>query len=186
MKFPKLLFHKNGEKYHFEKVLNKDKGMFLYQLDHPSLNVQVVLTPKKIEKEFQNRPHPQSSLKQGYFECAVASIAMLTHLSLEQVRRACKKFNWVEGQGLSRDQIKKVLNSLGYSSMVSSFCPHEPCIFSVESLNLPNAFHCLYFDGKQIIDPQYGNLKVYWYATDWSPEAIGGFDFITISRRNTF
>ena len=183
MKAPLKIKHKDGTLYELDKVLSSFGLLnFLYKSSDPSYPVSLILTPNKIEKEFVERPRPEGVvLLQGYYECAITSVAMLTGSSPDVVRDLFYKHGWKVEEGSTFNQIKKVLRDLGYSSMLHESFPNLPCIFTVKSLNVKGMFHSLYFDGKQIRDPQMGNKGMLWYGADWSPEAISGFDFITVS-----
>lgn len=180
MKCPLVLEQKNGNKLYFVKVLSDFKGFsFLYKFE--DANYFLVLNPKKIEKKYINRPRPKKEVvNQDPFGCVVASIAMLVQKSKAEVGEVFKQQGIEYENGVNTAAICSTLRLLGFSSEVSEERSQGPCLFSVESLNVRGMYHSLYFDGEEILDPQMGNEGCFWYASDWSPEAIGGFEFISV------
>lgn len=170
---PKILKDGDGKEYILVKERLYGTHRFCYAFkDNP--RCRMILNPRQIEKEFiRDKPEPQGVVTQAYYECAIASVAMATNRTPDEVRSAFLSVGWVKENGVSFFQMKKGLRALGFRSMFHKTFPQIPCLVSAPSINVPRMGHSLYFDGKVLKDPQTYNSEYLWYGPDWSPEAIG-------------
>ena len=186
IKAPKVLVTKEGKEYIFKGRLYPHEQIYIYR--QKVNGISICLSPSQIEKwdwfDPLKRPEPLSTItQQGFNECALASLSMLTGVSLDEMRAVFLSLGWEAEDGAYFNQYKKALHQLGFNSLLHDKFPNLPCVFTVKSLNVKTKRHSLYWDGSQVLDPQYNSPQYKWYGPDWGPEEIGGYDFITITKR---
>jgi hypothetical protein len=141
-------------------------------------------TCKVIEKGFHkfHREEPAVDIvRQGKYECAPAALAMLTGEKLFTVKRACAKFGWNnDSRGIKHEILLKAARFMGYDLITVPYedITHDigPALLGVPSLNYKGRAHGVYWDGKQILDPNHGFSGRYTYGTEYSPETIQATD----------
>ena len=176
---PKIIEDTSGERFILVPEGSTLKGAYCYAFEK-SPNLRIILRPKQIEKQFiRNKEVSPKVVTQGKYECAIASLSMLTKVSIDRVREVSLSKGWQVEEGVSLALTKKILRALGFRSMFHDRFPQQECLVHADSINVTHMGHCLYFDGKNILDPQTHNQNFLWYGPDWGPEEIGK-TFLTI------
>lgn len=174
LRVPQVLSNQNFET--FESInFRLTSGKFVYISSDSEERIS--LLPHEIEKTWLKlgRPEPKASvIRQGRFECAPASVAMLMGLSLFEVKRAFAKTGWNnDDRGISLDQITQGVRLLGGNLEISETkISEEPSILLLDSLNMAGMKHVVCWNGEEILDPNFGNPGRNWWGPEWSPETI--------------
>lgn len=180
-KCPQVLFDHNGNRWEFIQKHLSFTGEKLFQYRNES--VSRLLRIKDIEKNFtkEGRSPSKDPIQQEYYECALASLSMLTKISVDNIRKHLLTLGWHKSQGVNLALQKKLLRKLGFSSMIHDNLPNQECVVAVPSLNTNNKSHQIYWDGKEILDPQLGT-KYLSYGANWDLATIGAFAYITVEK----
>ena len=137
------------------------------------------LDAKMLEKNFskKNRPSPISKIiTQGRWECGPAALAMLLDESLREVKQACVHSGWNnDDHGINDNQIIQASALLGHivKSTLEYKDINQPCLLTVRSVNFDGMFHALCWNGFEILDPNFENIKRNSYGPDWEPKTVG-------------
>lgn len=172
---PKIIIDFIDRAWRFESQITPERGL-LYSLENSEISS--ALKPEIIEKIFsrKGRPEPQSSrlIRQGRWECGPASLAMLLNESLWDVKRAASHCGWNnDDRGISDDQIITAARLLGHEVIqINEANPETPQIVVLPSLNVKNVSHAVFWDGKEILDPNWGNASRKWWGCEWDPMMI--------------
>lgn len=136
----------------------------------------MVLRPSVIEQEFsrKGRTEPnQKIINQGRWECGPAALAMLLGESLWDVKRAMVHSGWNnDDAGCGDEQIILGAQKLGYELQATLEPDGNPCLLTVPSLNYRNKSHALCFNGKEMLDPNWGFKGRLWYGSEWGLDTV--------------
>jgi hypothetical protein len=186
IRVPKTITDRQGFVWIFQDVLDnpldQSDKKFLYKLKSSLGIIQSVFNIQKIERESnKNLRQPLSiPLKQGYYECAAASLSMLTERPVSDVRNVLITLGWTIETGVDFAMQKKALRKLGFLSIIHTCPPNQKCLVILPSLNVNDKSHVVFWDEKEILDPQFNSEKYLWYGPDWGLSEIGAYYFITI------
>jgi len=137
----------------------------------------MVISPANVETEFtrSGRPEPQSNIVvQGKWECAAASLSMLLDVKMYHVKQAMGKCGWRnDDTGANDKTMIEAARLLGRD--IISLKRNEiqrgigPCSVTVMSLNIKNMCHAITWNGKEILDPNWGRQGRKFYGCEWAP-----------------
>ncbi len=179
LRAPKVLFSHSGSKWVLADYDKDYKYSLCYKkFDEESVrNCAMVLSPFEVEQEFtrKHRNPPDAKITvQGRYECAAAALAMLLDEQLFFVKRAMGKLGWRNDDSGAGDDISiKAARLLGRDLI--SLDPKEipenigPCMVTVPSLNVPGMSHAVTWNGKEILDPNWGRPGRLYWGTEWAP-----------------
>ena len=131
-----------------------------------------------VEQQYtkKQRPEPLSQIiTQNRWDCGPASLAMLLDESFREVKQACVFSGWNnDDEGIYDHQIIQAAALLGHivKSTKNWDDLNQPCILTVNSLNFKGKYHAVCWNGFEILDPNYKNLKRFSYGPDWEPITI--------------
>jgi hypothetical protein len=134
--------------------------------------IPVFLLERDFTKEL--RPEPsQNIIKQGRWECAPASLAMLLDESLWDIKRALVHSGWNnDDYGCSTEQMIKASSLLGHEVYETKEAGNHPQVISLRSLNVKRSSHAIYWNGKEMLDPNWGFKGRLWWGCDWGPDVL--------------
>jgi hypothetical protein len=175
IRVPKTLIDHGGAKWNLKDFEPNEKASLTYKLEGEPAGL--LMAPHLVETNFtrKGRPEPESTIVvQGRYECAAASLAMLLGEKLFFVKRAMGKMNWRNDDSgahdevmigaarlLGRDLIK--LNAKEVNKGIG------PCSVTVPSINIKGMFHAVTWNGKEILDPNWGREGRKFWGTEWAP-----------------
>lgn len=111
-------------------------------------------------------------IQQRYeYDCVIASIAMWANLSYEDVMGVCVRLGYERDpdsrKGLSSVEGYSICRKLGIRPFViDEAYGGVKGILSLPSLNHPGGAHAVFYDGRDIHDPQTGKEGKQWYANN--------------------
>lgn len=140
----------------------------------------VSLAPYMVETMFTRvgRPEPKSEIVvQGRYECAAASLAMLLGEKLFHVKRAMGKMQWRnDDAGASNYVMIGAARLLGRDLIEikrSEISPDMgPASITLPSLNIKGMFHAVTWNGKEILDPNWGKEGRKFWGCEWNPKMM--------------
>lgn len=119
---------------------------------------------RKTNKRKKYKLQPQ---KKNY-DCALACISMFSRIPYNLLKNKYFKDHNFNKEGVIQDTEKKILGLEGFKVKYVKKIPiGKPAIVSVDSLNYPDTYHDIFWDGYNIYDPNIGNkrknskLKIY-------------------------
>lgn len=187
-KAPKKIRDKSGSEWVFDKYLSNDhphenSKRIVYNLANVDFNASMVLFAQDVELKFDREKKAPSSIpiRQGHYECAISSMSMITKKSVAEIKSILIDLGWEVSLGVSFALQKKALRRLGFSSMIHYLPPNQECLVSVPSLNVKGMGHQVYWDGKEILDPQF-NTENKWYGPEWGLNEINACYFLTVEK----
>lgn len=147
-----------------------------------------IIKPSQVETDFTRtgRPEPtQKIIRQGKWECAPASLAMLLGEKLFTVKRAMGKYGWKnDDSGASTKITIEAARYLGRDLINIERNEIEkdmgPCLVSVNSLNVEGYSHSVTWTGKEILDPNCGYEGRKWWGPEWSPWTMNAFHCLVL------
>lgn len=182
LRIPNVLFDIDGEKWVNEKLLNKDPFFspngkdYFYAYSRDNCHYGAAVNPIQIETSFskKGRETPtQEIVQQGRWECGPASLSMMLNIPLWDVKRSLVKVGWNnDNYGVSSNKLIKAAHLLGFDIMRTLNPKDKPCLITVQSLNIKSAFHAVYFNGNQLLDPNYEKEGRNYYGVEWGPSTI--------------
>lgn len=168
---PLIITTNDGEDWTLAQSASRDSFFYSYRV--PKLGVRCGVHPSKIETEFSKskRPEPNSKIiTQGRWECGAASLAMFIDESLWDVKRALVHSGWNnDDNGVNCKQLVEAALKLGHNLEIRNELSLDPCLLTIKSLNVAGMFHSLCWNGSELLDPNWGNLKRFTYGPEWSP-----------------
>lgn len=183
MNVPKTLFKNNTEfSYFSSNGLNHTYFGKMY-----GANCGRIINSHKAELDF-SRPITEPKGKvvtQGQWECAPASLAMLLNVPLKEVLKALYFCGWENSEiGTSFEELN-VATNLILNKSLASVRDYEvkfetPSILNVPSLNILGRSHALYWDGSEILDPNFGLDGRKHYSPSWAVDTILKTDRVVI------
>lgn len=175
VRVPRRITDLGGVEWLFWRKSGSDKIPLSYRL--PKWKGCVNLTPHMIETMFtrDGRPEPQSNIvMQGRYECAAASLAMLLGENIFHVKRAMGRNGWRNDDAGASDKIMieaaRMFNRdliKVYGSEINSKI--GPCSVTVRSMNVKGMFHAVTWNGKEILDPNWGREGRKFWGCEWAP-----------------
>lgn len=139
------------------------------------------LTPSQVETRFTRVGRPKSKFEivtQGKYECAAASLAMLLDESLFSVKRAMGKAHWRNDNKGAKDQV--IVDAARYLGADLIHLRRDeidedlgPACLHISSLNMKNMGHGVAWNGKQVLDPQWGKPGKHFWGSEWAPWTMG-------------
>lgn len=186
---PHTLYDAEGNKWTL-KHYDFDRVMLSYFRE--DMECGLTLRPSEVETEFTRKGRPESKfeiVQQGKYECAAAALAMLLGESLFTVKRAMGKANWRnDNRGASNQVIIDAARYLGADLL--HLQGHEimdnigPCELHLPSLNMKGMGHGVTWNGKQILDPQWGREGKKFWGTEWHPSTMGAWSALELLSFN--
>lgn len=167
----------------------KDGFLFFTTAHAKSL---MTLHPVRIEKYFEilDRPTPKAKIiKQGKYECAAASLAMLLNKPLFDVKRALVKHGWNnDNKGCTSEAMVLAAREFGIDLLPIEKKHLKPGIGPVElcvpSLNYSGRSHAVVWNGEEILDPNYGYDDRKVYSSGWAPWTIDAQNGMLVLKKN--
>lgn len=86
------------------------------------------------------------------YGCGVACLAMFTNLSYNTIKNKFYANHNLDKYGITN--MEHILLQLGFKVKLSKKIPQTRAILTVESINKKNAWHSVYWNGKELFDPQ--------------------------------
>jgi len=136
------------------------------------------VTPREIEGGFlrNGREDPVSQIvRQGPWDCGLASLAMLLSLPLEAVRNKAASLGWLDSPtGISSELLIEVSMSLGFPLSIAN-SPIEastPQMLLLPSLNIEGTSHLIFWNGYEMLDPNWGCADRLWWGCEWLPTEL--------------
>jgi hypothetical protein len=159
-----------------------EKSVFTYltKTEH-NIIAGVAITSEDVEKHFEivNRPEPTVKITtQGKYECAPAAVSMAFNLPFYHTKRAFAKHGWLnDSSGCGMNVVILAAKEFGID-LFMLFREHiaenmGPCELTVPSLNYNGRSHGVAWNGKEILDPNYGYLGRKYYSSIWNPVTVG-------------
>lgn len=135
------------------------------------------LKSNRIEVEFKRDivvPKTQEIVTQGTYECAAAAYSMLAKIPLEEVIKCLYALGWKNDQnGIGTELLEKASKVLLNKDLIYDHSSsNDPCMIIVPSLNLKGNSHALYWNGEEMIDPQFYNQNKLHYSPLWNLNSI--------------
>lgn len=129
-------------------------------------------------------------------DCGVAALAMFAQITYEtadsRIREHCKREDEGHICGMNDLELGVVLKNMGFDPVrLFTIVDNVPAILTVPSLSTRMLFHYLYWDGKEIRDPQKGKEDCEYYTTEMIQEnfpvstAISCMDTLNIDELET-
>src|SRR5690606_8740769 len=147
-----------------------------------------VQSPFVLEKMFgpYGRPEPETKVvQQGKWECYPAAVANMIGEKLFHVKRAFAAAGWRNDDGGAiDDHAIKALELLGLHPYITNVTPtsRQRCVLFMPSLNVKGKSHAIAYNGKQMIDPNWGYQGRKWWGTEWTPKTIGAKRFLVLAK----
>lgn len=96
------------------------------------------------------------------YGCGIACLAMFANLNYSEVKNKFFASRNLDKYGISNIDIITTLSSLGFTTVERRKIPKTKAILTVESINKKNSWHSVYWNGKELFDPQItGNIYTY-------------------------
>ena len=155
-------------------------GLF-FSLGHSSIviiaTILVAALSAKIEEKFKRdivEPKSNQLITQGTWECAAASLSMLINIPFKDVKDCLTSLGWQnDEEGLGIDSMTVATKILINKTLTSSFENfYDPSILTVPSINLKGRSHAVFWDGKELLDPQFHNENKKHYSPLWTPDTL--------------
>lgn len=150
--------------------------------ERESNNCGLALRPDSIEKEFskKGRQTPSGNIvTQGDYDCLAASLAMALNIPLKNSRELMIEAGWEcdSPNGATNSIVTKAARLVGIALIKvktgSQEMKDDPCLVCVPSLNVSKMGHAVYWNGNEILDPNYDKPGRNWYGCEWAPWTIG-------------
>jgi hypothetical protein len=120
--------------------------------------------------DYLGRENPYTHVPQrGNWDCVLASVAMWTKKTYEEVMGVFEKLGYSyrhldSQQGCSSVESYKLLKKVGVEPFViDEAFGSVPGMLSLPSLNRRGGAHAVFYDGRNIYDPQYGKPDKDYY-----------------------
>lgn len=173
---PLVLIDKYGEEWTYSHSQQDKPYVHIYKMPGER-QTGAMMYPWMIEEDFtrKGRPEPKSEIVvQGKYECAAASLSMLLGEKLFNVKRAMGKVGWRnDDKGASDKVMIEASRLLGRDLIrISRKDMKEgigPCSVTLSSLNIKSACHAITWNGKEILDPNWGRPGRKFWGCEWAP-----------------
>lgn len=192
MKFkhvPNILIDSEGSKWKLTMFEPSNEYSMLYVREGAWAGMW--LTPSQVETKFTREGRPKSKFgitTQGKYECAAASLAMLLDESLFSVKRAMGKAHWRNDNRGAKDQM--IIDAARYLGADLIHLRGDeidedigPASLHLPSLNMKGMGHAVTWNGKQVMDPQWGIPGKYFWGTEWAPWTMGCWGALELQSR---
>jgi hypothetical protein len=149
-----------------------------YWTEVSQTTIGLILRSHQIESDFVREIiEPQSSIiTQGTYECAVASLAMLLNIPLNDVKQCLYSLGWANDEaGTSLELLEKTAQILANKELIEidEITDYsKPCMLIVPSINIKGFRHAIVWNGKEILDPQFHNENKKHYSPLWTPDTL--------------
>lgn len=178
MRVPQKLIEDSGVVWTFKGLEPKLGLSYTVHPDYAS----VILRPNMVETHFTRRDRPEPTrefVRQGKYECAPAALAILLDVTLKEAKQAYRAVGWKNSIKGATDKMTKQAAALLGCPLIKVAQPiNRPCLIGLPSLNVKGVGHAVCWDGKEILDPNWGFPGRKWWGTEWGPETIGGVRFL--------
>lgn len=186
----KIVDPENGRVYKYSKTLAYDEKnqLFLgYERDDGNF---VLNRPHEIVRNFQfDHVEPKKMIRQGKYECAAASLALLLGHTLFNVKRVMGQNGWRNDDKGTNDKIMRAtardfgrdLVRVGPKVIGCLKDKLPPCSVTVRSLNVEGMGHALTWIDGDIVDPNYGDLKRKFWGADWAPWTVDAHSALVLA-----
>lgn len=181
LRVPKVLHSYSGSKWVIADYEKEYKyGLCYKKFDEDAQRARpaaIILSPYEVELEFTRKhrnPPDAKIMVQGKYECAAASLAMLLDEKLFFVKRAMGKVGWRNDDSGANDDVMIQAARLLGRDLISLNAKDikegiGPCTVTVPSLNIPGMSHSVTWNGKEILDPNWGRPGRKFWGTEWAP-----------------
>lgn len=130
-------------------------------------------------------------VRQGKFECAAASLALLLGHSLFNVKSAMAYHGWGnDDRGASHRHTQEAAREFGRdlvyggTKTILALLDDMPnCALTVQSLNYPRYTHALTWINQEIVDPNLGRADRKVWSAEWAPWTMGAFNVQILAKR---
>lgn len=121
----------------------------------------------KTRKKVKSRKRTKSKLKKyklqpqkKNYDCALSCISMFSGIPYNVLKNKYFKMHDFNKEGVTQNTEKKILKSEGFNVKYLNKVPvGKPAIISVDSLNYPDVYHDIFWDGRKIYDPNIENKR---------------------------
>jgi hypothetical protein len=97
------------------------------------------------------------------------------------VKKAFAKVGWHnDNRGVTSELDLKVARMFGRDLIETNKPVGKPCLITVPSLNLKDRWHAIAWDGKQILDPNYGYEGRKFWTPEWAPWTVAASKFLVL------
>jgi len=193
--YPLKVYDEHGPSEFVEP--DRERPKLVYAIDGDRRH-RYITTPWRLEKDSlpDGRPEPETTvIQQGKYECYPAAVANMIGEKLFHVKRAFGAAGWRNDErGADDDMAVAALNKLGlYAGIVTNSTlkafgedAHKilndttKCCLFRPSLNIEGKSHAIAYNGKQMIDPNWGYAGRRWWGTEWKPSTIGANRFLIL------
>lgn len=147
-------------------------------------DIRIKLSPSHVMKEFATErriPEKTEIVRQGKYECAAASLAMVTGHTLFNVKRVMGKHGWRnDNSGAGFKLLQSAARDFGCDllyagrNVIRIMREDMPtCMVCLTSLNVPKMGHGVAWVNGEIIDPNFGDKKRRYWGAEWAPWTMG-------------
>lgn len=182
MRTPRTLIDVHDITWTLRKFSSEEPAL-TYGIDGTS-GPTIIVRPREVETTWtrKGRPGPNCSIVlQDRYGCSPAALSIITGESYFDVKRAYAAFGWRnDDQGATNEMMVGAARLLG-RDMVRAHCGQfressDKAIVIVPSLNLKGLAHAIAWDGKQMLDPNWGYPGRNWWGVEWAPWTIGALE----------
>ena len=183
---PYVIYGDEGSRWEFICVDEQDPRLLRYWSDYYGAGLS--LSPGVIEKEFRvkYRRKPKTKIVvQDKWSCAASALAMITGEHIFFVKQAMGKAGWRNDEyGSSNAVLIEAARLLGKDliHVPRSEFSHDmgPAIITVPSLNYKGRAHAVAWNGKEILDPNYGRPGRKYYGVEWAPWTVNALSALVL------
>jgi hypothetical protein len=186
---PRTLIAASGRIWRWDDLEYTEKG--------PSLTYKsegycgLICNPELVETDFtrRGRPEPKSDiLVQGKYECGAAALAMLLGEKLFHVKRAIAKQGWRnDDAGMGDKMMIKAARLFGRDLIALNKKEIKrnigPCTLTISSLNVKGMCHAVTWNGKEILDPNWGRAGRKFWGCEWAPWTLDARGALVLLNR---
>lgn len=183
---PKTIYDDKGKKWDLIKHDPTSKYSLTYVRE--DMPCALVMPPSLVEVDFTRKGRPEVNSEivvQGKWECAAASLAMLLGESLFSTRRAMGKAGWRNDDRGCHDQI--IIDGARFLGRdLIKLERHEitkkigPCSLHVSSINVKGMGHALTWNGKEMLDPNWGRPGRRFWGCEWAPWTVNAWSALVM------
>lgn len=186
---PKVIYDDKDKKWNLKSYDPTTKYSLTYVRE--DMPCGLVVTPSHVETDFTRKGRPEVNFEittQGKWECAAASLAMLLGESLFATKRALGKAGWrnddrgcgeqivVDGaRYLGRDLVK-----LEKDEVMEEGDKIGPCTLHIASLNVKGMGHGITWNGKEMLDPNWGRPGRKFWGSEWAPWTVNAWSALVL------
>lgn len=176
---PHKIYDDEGCEWTYSGKDDEIKHHLVYWSDHYSENLSIPPSGVAALFTIKRRRKPKTEIVvQDKWSCAASALAMVTGEHIFFVKQAMGKCGWRNDEGGASDDVLIGAARLLGKDLIRiprSEFSHDmgPAIVTVESLNYKGRWHGVAWNGKEILDPNYGRPGRKWWGPEWAPWTMG-------------